>query len=85
MLTPAGQCQSPVLLCFLDDRSRLVCHLQWYLAETLEHGLCQAILKRGLPRSLLTDHGKPMTAAESEQGLERLGIIHWTALPYTPE
>jgi len=88
VLTPAGQWQSPVLLCFLDDRSRLVCHLQWYLAETAEtfvHGLCQAILKRGLPRSLLTDNGKPMTAAESEQGLERLGVIHWTTLPYTPE
>jgi hypothetical protein len=42
--------QSPVLLCFPDDRSRLVCHLQWYLAETAEtfvHGLCQAIFKRG--------------------------------------
>jgi len=41
------------LLGVLDDRSRVACHLQWYLdetAETLVHGLTQAIQKRGLPR-----------------------------------
>ena len=88
VVTTNGDWRSPVLLCFLDDRSRLVCHLQWYLAESAEtfvHGLCQAILKRGLPRSLLTDNGKPMTAGETEQGLERLGVTHWLTLPYTPE
>jgi len=38
----------------IDDRSRLVCHLQWYLDETAEsliHGLNQAFMKRGLPRA----------------------------------
>jgi transposase InsO family protein len=88
VLNPTGEWRTPVLLGFLDDRSRLACHLQWYLSETAEtfvHGLCQAILKRGLPRSLLTDNGNPMTAAETQQGLERLGITHWTTLPYTPE
>jgi len=41
------------LLGVIDDRSRLVCHLQWYLDETaqsLVHGLSQAFMKRGLPR-----------------------------------
>ena len=50
VLTASGAWVTPVLLAFLDDRSRLCCHAQWYLAETAEtfvHGLCQAIQKRG--------------------------------------
>jgi hypothetical protein len=77
----------PQLLGILDDHSRLACHLQWYLNETAEdliHGLCQAFLKRGLPRSLLTDNGSAMIAAETKQGLQRLGIIHETTLPHSP-
>ncbi len=72
----------------LDDRSRLGCHLQWYLAETAEalvHGLSQAIQKRGLPRALLTDNGAAMLATETTEGLARLSIVHHTTLPYTPE
>lgn len=76
------------LLGVLDDHSRLCCHLQWYLspsAEALIHGLSQAIQKRGLPRALLSDNGAAMTAAETTEGLERLGIVHHTTLPYSPE
>ncbi len=88
VLLPSGAWAPVFLLGFLDDRSRLCCHLQWYLTETAEtfcHGLSQAILKRGLPRALLTDNGKPMTARETTQGLCRLGIIGHTTLPYSPE
>ena len=87
VLTAAGAWVTPVLLAFLDDRSRLCGHAQWYLAETAEtfvHGLCQAIQKRGLPRALLTDNGGPMTAAETREGLVRLGISQATTLPYSP-
>ena len=87
VLTPAGAWVTPIVLAFLDDRSRLCCHAQWYLAETTEtfvHGLSQAIQKRGLPRALLTDNGGPMTAAETREGLERLGITQATTLPYSP-
>ena len=38
----------------IDDHSRLVCHLQWYLdetAETLVRELCQALQKRGVAQS----------------------------------
>lgn len=88
VLTAKGQWHKPVLLGILDDHSRLCCHLQWYLAETAEcliHGLCQALAKRGLPRALMTDNGAAMTAAETTEGLARLGIVHETTLPYTPE
>ncbi len=47
-------------------------------AEALVHAFSQAIQKRGLPRMLLTDNGAPMLAAETRQGLERLGITHVT-------
>jgi transposase InsO family protein len=88
VLLPSGEYQTPVLLGVLDDRSRVACHLQWYLAETAEalcHGLSQAIQKRGLPRSILMDNGAAMLAAETVEGLQRLGILQYTTLPYTPE
>jgi len=87
VLTPRGEWRTPFLLGILDDRSRLACHLQWYLAETAEnvaHGLSQAIQKRGLPRAAMSDNGAAMTAAEITEGLARLGILHQTTLPYSP-
>ena len=87
VLISSGAWVTPVLLAFLDDHSRLCCHAQWYLAETAEtfvHGLCQAIQKRTLPRALLTDNGSPMIAAETREGLERLGVAHDTTLPFSP-
>jgi len=87
ILSPSGEWYRPILLAVLDDRSRLICHAQWFLDETarsLVHGLIQAILKRGLPRSLMSDNGGAMTARETTQGLERLGILHQTTLPYSP-
>jgi len=87
VLTPSGEWKTPILLGFLDDRSRLGCHLQWYLAETAEvfvHGLCQAFMKRGLPRALMSDNGSPMIAGEVEEGLHRLGIVHSTTLAGAP-
>jgi transposase InsO family protein len=87
VLTRGGEWVRPHLLGILDDRSRLACHLQWYLtesAETLVHGLSQAIMKRGRPRALLTDNGSAMIAAETEQGLLDLSIHHETTLPHSP-
>lgn len=88
VLLPTAEWKTPVLFGALDDYSRLACHLQWYLVESSEtfvHGFSQALQKRPLPRALLTDNGKAFTAAEVEEGLTRLGIVHWTTLPYTPE
>jgi hypothetical protein len=55
VLTRAGRWIRPQMLGVLDDHSRLACHVQWYrseCAESLAHGLAQAIQKRGLPRLL---------------------------------
>jgi len=88
VLCSDGKWHRPHLFGVLDDRSRLCCHLQWYLNETAEnlvHGLSQAFLKRGLPRALMTDNGSAMVAEEVGQGLARLSVVHNTTLPYTPE
>ena len=75
------------LLGVLDDRSRLCCHLQWYLdetAETLVHGFSQAVQKRKRPRSVMSDNGSGMRAEEFWRGLEELGIVHERTLAASP-
>jgi putative transposase len=87
VLTARGQWVTPVLFGVLDDRSRLACHLQWYLTENAQnvaHGLGQAFQKRGLPRAGMSDNGAANTCAEITQGLARLGILHETTLAYSP-
>jgi transposase InsO family protein len=87
VLLSTGDWVRPILLAILDDRSRLICHAQWYLDETaasLVHGLTQAFMKRGLPRALLTDNGSAMMARETTEGLARLSVVHQTTLPYSP-
>jgi transposase InsO family protein len=87
VLDAAATWVKPHLLAVLDDRSRLCCHAQFYFeenAETLVHAFSQALLKRGLPRALLTDNGGEMMAEEFVQGLEKLSIVHDTTLPYSP-
>lgn len=72
VLTPSGEWITPTLFAVIDDRSRLICHLQWYLTETtqdLVHGFSQALMRRGLPRALMSDNGSAMTSAEFTQGL----------------
>ena len=87
VLLREGRWATPILLGVLDDCSRLCCHAQWYLEETAEvlaHGLGQAIQKRGLPRSMLSDNGAAMLAVEIQRGLEDLGVLHERTLPYSP-
>ena len=87
VLTRQGEWVKPMLMCVMDDRSRLVCHLQWYLdesAQSLVHALSQALMKRGLPRALMTDNGAAMLAGETTAGLARLSILHQPTLPYSP-
>ena len=87
VLSARGQWLKPLLVGFIDDRSRYLCHLQWYTQEgtqQLVHGLCQALQKVGLPRSFMSDRGSAMIAGEFTAGLHRLGILHLPTLPYSP-
>jgi len=89
VFTAAGERKTPYLFGLLDDCSRVCCHAQWYLerenTEDLAHGLSQGIQKRGLPRALLSDNGSPMKAAETREGIERLGIVQYLTLPASPQ
>lgn len=87
VLHPSGAWVKPVMLGVLDDASRVCCHGQWYYKENtqaLVHALSQAIQKRGLPRALLDDNGSQMVAAETTEGLLRLGIVNFNTMPRTP-
>lgn len=88
VLTRDGEWKHPQLFGVLDNRSRLGCHLQWYLgegAEELSHGLGQGLQKRGKPGGVMMDNGAAMKAGEIRQGLLDLGI-NWVRIPdYTPE
>ena len=87
ILNAQGKYKTPLLLGILDDRSRICAHLQWHWNEDTEclvQGFSQALLKRGLPRKLISDNGSAMTSHEFTQGLSRLGITHDTTYVYSP-
>jgi transposase InsO family protein len=87
VLNRRGEWIKPLLVGFIDDCSRYVCHLQWYAQEATEqlvHGLCQALQKAGLPRSLMSDRGSAMISGEFTTGLHQLSILHLPTLPYSP-
>lgn len=87
VLLADGSYVKPRIVAFLDDHTRVVSHIQWYLAEDTErlvHAFRQAVLKRGLPRAVLHDNGSAMIAAEFVQGLEDLGIEDNATLAYSP-
>jgi hypothetical protein len=82
-----GEWFVPVCFACMDDYSRLCFHAQWYRVENtdnLVHGFCQALLKRGLIRRLMSDRGSAMMSAEFTNGLRDLSIEHWPTLPYSP-
>jgi hypothetical protein len=87
VLTRAGEWITPLLVAFIDDRSRYLGHAQWYGSEGTEqlvHGFCQALSKVGLPRSLMSDRGSAMMSGEFTAGLTALGILHVPTLPRSP-
>jgi len=82
-----GEWVQPLCVAFIDDHSRLACHVQWYLNETAEvlaHAFIQAVLKRGLPRGFYTDCGSAMRAGEFVTGLEVLSVIQKRTMTYSP-
>jgi putative transposase len=88
VLTRTGEWKHPQLFGALDNRSRLACHLQWYLGEGAEeftHGFGQGVQKRGKPRAVMMDNGPAMKAGETRQGLADLGIELRQIPDYTPE
>jgi transposase InsO family protein len=73
----AGKVQSK-LIAFLDDASRVVCHGEFFLAdttETLRPAFKTALYKRGLPECLYVDNGSNYASFEMTQVCQRIGAI----------
>ena len=86
VLLPNGSLATVDCFAMLDDRSRYVCHAQWYLeeeTETLVHGVQQGLQKAGLSWAIMSDRGGAMNG-EYIAGLERLGIDVCKTLSYSP-
>ncbi len=87
VLHPNGEYVQPYCVAFIDDRSRLIAHCQWFYGESAEelvHACIQAILKRGLPRKMMSDNGSSMTSGEFIAGMSRLAIEHNFTQVYSP-
>jgi putative transposase len=76
----------PTHLCLLvDDHSRLIPFAAYYPqanTEAFHHAFKEAILRRGLPRKLYTDQGKPFINAHSHLVCAKLGVRLLHAKPY---
>lgn len=86
---PTVRLQDKVLsthLCILvDDHSRLIPFAAYYPqanTEAFHHALREAILRRGLPRKLYTDQGKPFVNAHTRLVCARLGLRLLHCKPY---
>ncbi len=82
-----GGWHKPECFAALDDCSRLCLHCQWYLeeeTETLVHGFEQALMKRGLMRTLMSDRGGAMMSDVFQNGLQDLSIQFAPTLAYSP-
>lgn len=87
VVTRSGDLMTPLLVAFIDDKSRYIAHGQWYTNEDTEflvHGFSQGLQKTGLPRSVMNDRGSPMMSGEFTAGLARLGIVHVPTAPRSP-
>ena len=68
VLTPRGEWQTPILFGVLDDRSRLACHLQWYLSASLCPFATASLVKDSFMAGV--------TSTLAEQGDDPLAIKH---------
>lgn len=76
----------PTHLCVLiDDHSRLIPFAAYYTqanTEAFHHALKEAVLRRGIPRKLYTDQGKPFINGHSRLVCAKLGLRLLHCKPY---
>ena len=81
-----GDKSLPTHLCVLiDDHSRLLPFAAYYRqanTEAFHYALKEAVLRRGLPRKLYTDQGKPFINAHTRIVCAQLGIRLLHCRPY---
>jgi putative transposase len=80
-----GKALSPQLCVLVDDHSRLIPFAAYYPqanTEAFHHAFKEAILRRGLPRKLYTDNGKPFINGHSHLVCAQLGVRLLHCKPY---
>ena len=84
-LSVGGKTRLTHLCVLVDDHSRLIPFAAYYPqanTEAFHHAFKEAILRRGLPRKLYTDQGKPFVNAHSHLVCAQLGVRLLHAKPY---
>jgi transposase InsO family protein len=84
-LSVGGKTLTTQLCVLVDDHSRLIPFAAYYPqanTEAFHHAFKEAILRRGLPRKLYTDQGKPFINAHSHLVCAQLGVRLLHAKPY---
>ena len=85
VIVEAGQPLSTQLCVLIDDCSRLIPFAAYYPAadtEAFHHALKEAVLRRGLPRKLYTDQGKPFVSTHTALVCAQLGVRLLHCKPY---
>ena len=80
-----GKPMTTQLCVLIDDCSRLIPFAAYYPAantEAFHHALKEAVLRRGLPRKLYTDQGKPFVSTHTAIVCAKLGVRLLHCKPY---
>lgn len=84
-LSVEGKALATHLCVLIDDHSRLLPFAGYYAqanTESFHHALKEAVLRRGLPRKLYTDQGKPFINGHTRLVCAQLGLRLLHCKPY---
>ncbi len=87
-LSFGGRRMKTYLVSLMDDASRLIAHSAFCLSETaldIEGVLKQALLRRGVPKTIVVDNGAAYRAATLQGICARLSMRLVYCRPYAPE
>jgi transposase InsO family protein len=82
-VTHNGRKEQSYLIAFIDDASRVLCHVQFFASENVHSmSIClrNALYKRGIPKAIYADNGSIYCSAELNLVCARIGCI----LRHTP-
>jgi uncharacterized cysteine cluster protein YcgN (CxxCxxCC family) len=85
VIVEAGKRLGTQLCVLIDDCSRVIPFAAYYPAadtEAFHHALKEAVLRRGLPRKLYTDQGKPFVCGHTAVVCAQLGVRLLHCKPY---
>ena len=83
-----GKKKKAYLIMFLDDASRLIPHGEFFFEDNginLQKVFKKAISKRGVPKRLFVDNGKPYVNEQLKLICASLGVHLINTRPYSPE